>query len=208
MQPGLRLSLLVSVLPGNRGSVLELRISGLWIMGVGQHIDLPTHSDVHSSQQIPESLCCTQCWALSSLPSPLSLSSCTWGLSNLEARDVWQVRWLITVRGGDLLTQGGAGESVSGTCTQHAKPRLLPLISHQEMLPYQVGVSCRWDYGKSEDSKNQTVFETALENLVICSFGAHQQEKRWAGGSPDSWYPVTRSPIHGAPRLRQVLSGI
>lgn len=50
------------------------------------------------------------------------------------------------------------------------------------MLPYQVGISCPWDYAKSEDSKNQTVFETALENLVICSFGAHQQEKRWAGG--------------------------
>ena len=50
------------------------------------------------------------------------------------------------------------------------------------MLPYQVGISCPWDYAKSEDSKNQTVFETALANLVICSFGAHQQEKRWAGG--------------------------
>ena len=35
MQPGLRLSLLVSVLPGNWGSVLEFGISGLWIMGVG-----------------------------------------------------------------------------------------------------------------------------------------------------------------------------
>lgn len=43
---------------------------------------------------------------------------------------MWQVQWLRTVRGGDLLTQGKAGDSVSGTCTQHSKPSLLPRISH------------------------------------------------------------------------------